>query len=835
MIDRSSPWFAALMVLAAFLGGAAAQDPPDDDDPEVLKDPVREKLKSLNDPGDPTKKKDRIKPDFEFYRGQIAPFDILPYIKEHHWNTLSLEMKANHFDYEGQVQTAAVKLAGMPHAVRFLRDARLQKGQNARISLQTMFPEYARVMNLELARPDAIRPEALWEVNLLKLEPHQMLVAVVGKDAPSYLVWGQKLQAFRHVNEGVDRLEADRNRYYRMVVTQSPDKPLLSPHSMTWTTLSHVIWDGQAPDNLSIAQQQALIDWIHWGGQLVIMGGAGSDLPFLQDSFLGPYLPADASAENATLTQEDLEGLATEFPGPPVERVLNFTEGSFRPGPDGEEMVPDEPTVELVQDRDKIVPVEKKPVFLEGLRPREGSEVIPLGENDPRPIAVERRVGRGRITIVAVRLHDPAFARWKGLDTFVRRVVLRRPEDLTSSSHDAPRAFLSGKQLSWVRYIARDLGSPVPTGNEAAPPNRSFTPRTNEIVVPTDPVAAWLDDAEVPRLARAVLSDASGISIPQHDFVLRVVLAYGIALVPLNYLICRYLLRRREWAWIAVPILALGFAFAVERAAAYDLGFDSACDEVDLLEIQGDYPRAHLSRFAALYSTGRVRFNIAFPNEPDALALPMNAGLGIRGQELEQSSWYSAPVAQLANFQVQPRSLSMFRAEQMIDLGGRIEFEEGEDGRRVRNRTDLELRDATFWDVAGGRRIRVGTIAPGESAPVPPFGKDGDEAEGEPGGWAKLGELYEELGKTIGNQPEDLGALRLVAWTPTQHPGESVGPQVDRIRGVTLVVAHLKYAPPPRPYGPPYELAWANATPTARPNPNPGGPGALPRRATPGR
>ena len=69
---------------------------------------------------------------------------------------------------------------------------------------------------------------------------------------------------------------------------------------------------------------------------------------------------------------------------------------------------------------------------------------------------------------------------------------------------------------------------------------------------------------------------------------------------------------------MVVPILALGFAVGVERAAAYDVGYDSSCDEIDLIETHGDLPaRAHLSRFASLYSTGRVRSStISYPERP---------------------------------------------------------------------------------------------------------------------------------------------------------------------------------------------------------------------------
>ena len=45
---------------------------------------------------------------------------------------------------------------------------------------------------------------------------------------------------------------------------------------------------------------------MHWGGQLIISGGAGQSFSLLHESFLGPYLPADATGENVPLTQDDL-------------------------------------------------------------------------------------------------------------------------------------------------------------------------------------------------------------------------------------------------------------------------------------------------------------------------------------------------------------------------------------------------------------------------------------------------------------------------------------------------------------------------------------------------
>ena len=45
------------------------------------------------------------------------------------------------------------------------------------------------------------------------------------------------------------------------------------------------------------------------------------------------------------------------------------------------------------------------------------------------------------------------------------------------------------------------------------------------------------------------------------------------------------------------------------------------------------------------------------------------AGRSLRGEDITSSSWQSQPVPALEGFQVQPRSLSLFRAEQMVNLG----------------------------------------------------------------------------------------------------------------------------------------------------------------------
>ena len=151
------------------------------------------------------------------------------------------------------------------------------------------------------------------------------------------------------------------------------------------------------------------------------------------------------------------------------------------------------------------------------------------------------------------------------------------------------------------------------------------------------------------------------------------------------------------------------------------MGYDTACDEIDVVEVFGDYPRAHLSRFASLYSTGRVKFTIAFPGDPLALALPLDTGRSLRGEDVTTSVWQSYPAPTLEAFAVQPRSLAMFRSEQMATLAGSITLERDEQTQRIVNASELELRDAVLIDVGDpgqSTETFVGTIAPGLTVEV---------------------------------------------------------------------------------------------------------------------
>lgn len=789
-----------------------------------LPDNTEERLKMLADPEGVKKKleKEKTRPPLEFFRSQVAPFDVLPYVKANHWFTLRLDMRANHDDYNGWLQSAPVDLLGMPQQIIHRRDARLVKEQQTRISMQLLLPTIPKELTFELVRPDAIRADDLWPASLKKLEPHQMLILVLTKDSNDVYNQWRKLHAVNP--SGVDRgdlMALERHRYYQLVLPSEPDKLFLSPHPLTWSPISHVIWDTMPPDRLNVGQQQAMLDWLYWGGQLIIVGGSAASYEVLRDGFLAPYLPAEPTGENALLKEEDLRPLSASYP-PPVPWA----------DPNDPQPVPNSQEEALGLARryrasEPVKPASNRPLFVAGLRPLQPDAVtIPLGEGSKHTLGVEARVGRGRILMLAINPTDPSLAAWPGIDTLIRRVILRRPEepktaepylDNMGSYHAAAVGVLGGPDLSWFRYLSRDVGSaaprPLPYGEKAEAaeiPAASDQPVTksddeNSLLRGRSslPVAEWVDSSRLPQLSQSLLKDASGITVPSSTFVLKVILAYLLALVPLNWVICRYLLGRREWAWVVVPALALAFAVGVERAAAYDIGYDLACDEIDLVEAFANCPRAHVSRFTSLYSTGRVRFTISYPDDNTALALPMISGSYLRGSESTTAIFRSSPVPALEGFQVQPRTLGMFRAEQLKYFPGSITLNSsGEGSRQIVNDTDMELRDAVVVDINGPKDRRetyLGTLAPRKTAELKAVA-DKIPVVGAPDG-PNPETVLKELREYYEPGPENSGEIRLVAWTEKPMPGQTIEPAPDRHRGYTVVVVHLRYGPPPSPDG----------------------------------
>ena len=183
-------------------------------------------------------------------------------------------------------------------------------------------------------------------------------------------------------------------------------------------------------------------------------------------------------------------------------------------------------------------------------------------------------------------------------------------------------------------------------------------------------VAAWNDFSPLADAARDSLREAAGIEIPKARFVVWVLILYLIVLVPVNWGVFAAI-GRVEWAWIAAPIIAVGGMAAVVKLAQLDIGFARSQSEIAILELHNGYPRGHLTRFTALYTSLSTTYDVN-PDERTTLILPFCADPNFTprlGQSIDTVTYHCEPTVQLTDFGVSSNSTSFLHSEEMFDLG----------------------------------------------------------------------------------------------------------------------------------------------------------------------
>lgn len=892
-------------------------------------------------------KKPKAKPKEDFERLRVA---MLPdkepssarerpqlLAKPGHWFALSETWVAHHADLVGELTSFVEEMnSPRPQPLEFFPariwprfPAVLPKGQPKRIETLLYVPprpldpssseDLALVASIRsaLCRRQQRTPLAATSTLVRMMQEHEQLLVVLagGSVSPSAYAYLDQLPSVY-----ASQIEGPRGtvlRNYHVVRPKIDRSVPLPAHSLAWTTISHVIWDGLDPALFFTPQQEALLDWLHWGGQLVISGPDSLDK--LRGSFLAPYLPGEADGA-VLLDEAAFAELNEHYSLPPP--VVNG---------------PPVPIKGEAVRRIRILPAQ--PMVGVALRPHRQAVAV----EGTGGLVWERRVGGGRTAVVRFPLTDPRIKAWKNLDGFVNCVLLRRPGrefrlsdlgtaevvwrpeffdrllrlDPWAARSYAASASTLAESLVWdprlnstVRFLARDLvaedGGEMPTAAERggragwyepSPPwnvapyffgggmrRRDGLPRlsSDELLAAQrladwhfggygwrpartmqerpGGVASWTEGSSLGRAADEVLVAAAGIEIPRAQFVWKAMAVYLVVLVPLNALVF-WLLGRLEWAWAAVPLIAVAAAVAVVRMAQLDIGFSRSRTEVALLELQGDYPRGHLTRFTALYSSLSTRYALAL--EPaHAVALPHEVRFrSTRGELLRpviDLVLQRDRAVTLQDVPVASNSTAIVRSEQFLPLGrdaagpGSLSLHQDAAGVwTVRNDTSLDLQEAGLFylpalqedRLAGWRgeeAVRVAylpRLASGAQATLtwvplrermpaaaPPAAEEAlalqaerpalwlaewnaspvlaparqEDARVRHGGLAR-GRLTALAVVVLRDLKLLPGDVRMIAWTDQPLAGLTIQPQASQNQTRTLIVAHLARGPLPPP------------------------------------
>ncbi|MEX2317307.1 MAG: hypothetical protein WD669_09160 [Pirellulales bacterium] len=811
------------LILFGGLRGCATEDPQEAAKrEEQAKKGEKEKDKQKQQQEDPKVSEPIVLPN--------EPVIFEQHVKPGHWASASQRMQARERDFFGHTRTAVydekktqLPIEETPFRLQSTRPAALAKGTTKFVDSTFFVPqsvpqgdEKTAMLTTEFdegglgfARP--------WTATLQLMLPHQYHFVVLAKEPDRYSLIKtlDSIQSPYKGEPGVPYMSFDPREsvHYRVSLLEPlrsvplPDSPLM------WTSIAYLLWDEVDPEPFTPEQERALVDWLHWGGQLIVNGPDSLDL--IRGSFLEPFMPATSGGPRE-IAASDLRTLSE-----------NWTISA--PRRTGVHLQPVTPWSGITLT----------------LTPTAGADKS-LWESTGGLLA-ERTVGRGRVVVSAMQLSERELANWgSGFQSLFNACILRRPPRVyrqvdidtaslvwdTTSDPSLKDRRLDARLNTALRFFTRDLGvetsyqwgqqgrdvpvQPTRRTRYSMGPAPAGMGQQTEYLPPSNPggIGAWNDFNDTARDARAALREAAGVDVPNRTFVVASLAAYLIVLVPINWLVF-HMLGRVEWAWIAAPLIALVGTYIVVQRAQLDIGFVRSQTEIGLLELQPDHRRAHLARFTALYTSLSTTYDLHF-DTTTALALPFPRAANdptLRGQGYTTIDFQrQAEGVRLSGLPVLSNSTNFVHSEQMFTLDGpiRIGRSAATGGSQIENLSQLRLRSAGIVRKQGGTQqgIWIGELGPGKSASIPDLNHFPSLADGaRPFDIERTAEAQLTTGPRLNLEPlmklaydpanADEGETRLVARVDEPLAGETVSPAASQLRSGTLVVAHLRYGPLP--------------------------------------
>jgi hypothetical protein len=759
------------------------------------------------------------KQDYDIANPDIQPSEPKAehrWVKPGHWTSASQLITSNFADFVGQSRVSILTSQNDPAPVdstqfslRSSRPVVLSKGRPKDIETTFLMPQAktATEMSTDLVERGFGAARYPLPALLTRMPAYQYHFVVLAKE-PNKYAFIKTLDSVKVPFDGESDADDTEATYHYLPELLKIDRSIPLPdNSLSWSSIAYLLWDNVDPQTFTPEQQRALVDWLNWGGQLIVDGPDSLDA--LKGSFLDPYLPATSGGSRAIVVA-DLADLNRAW-------KIGSPHGSREP--------------------------------LRAAKPWSGIklDLAPGGRemDSTSGLLVERPVGRGRVVASAVQLTERELVNWKGgFESLFNACLLRRPYreyrpgyfgnvTLLWADPNLKDHRLDARLTTSLRYLARDSGVDAnyhyvnaDDPNSGAVPQVVLdqnTPLHRTVAPPENPggIGAWNDFSDAANAARETLLDGAGVDVPGKSFIVVCLAIYLVALVPLNWLVF-HALGRVEWAWIAAPLIAVAATYIVIRQAQLDIGFVRAQTEVGVLELQPDYPRGHLTRYTALYTSLSTTYDFNFDElttvaAPFALSDDPNRLRGVTPTIVDYERYDKV---RLVGMFISSNTTNMVHSEQMLPLDGalRLGKSTAQNRTQIENHSQFSLRSVaivhrpTLEQQKKGHTtldgIWIGELRASESAPVA-FGPiivskekvafaDDRAAEDRLQSSTRL-DLDRMFRLALDAERLDPGETRLVARVDEVLPGETVSPAASQVRGGTLVVAHLEYGPLPKP------------------------------------
>ncbi|TWT54695.1 hypothetical protein Pla22_23460 [Rubripirellula amarantea] len=729
------------------------------------------------------KKKEAAKEDFSSRPPLPFPADAslgTNAIKPGHWTTASQTLQANKFDTRGDL-VSRVGLSGvsmrsgsdttLDTTVPNQRPVVMPKGQRRRFDYRLLPPLPTSVDQKRCylsSRFVSAGQGTFYEGGrqpFVMMRPEEYFFVILTSRPERFSKFKDSDWARPYRGEFDQQAETAN---YRIIIPDTNDVLPLAETMLDWTSTAVVFWDDLPAESLTPDQLTALRDWLHFGGRLIVNGADATDAvanTSLRDSL--PLVPTGNIELDPTAAAEVLSNWQVKT-DPSTQKQIAIMQGqSARVAVDG--------------------------------RVAEDAGVVPETGN----LIMRRKVGRGVVVQPRFDVTSDWIANWQSYDSFVNAVLIERPRRAYFQAESdgvvrqrypsLGRLDADAEMNTQLRLFSRDASL------RQARPSRGVSSNANiaSQVIPTESfvtragsgIGGWNDSSDVINLCRDVLRSESGIEIPKSDLVIKSLGIYLILLVPVNYLIFR-LMGRLEYAWLAVPVIAIGGAIWVARAARLDIGFARSQTELAVLELQPDYPRGHLSRVIAIYNSLSSSYDIDFKTV-DGAAMPMSADRVLDGERSGDDATFRTSYNEgpsLSGMAVGSNQVRLLRTEQMIDVGGGVFVKDD----KFVNDSSLDLLDVFVVekDVTGDVRVAVvGGCSPSQAKTLRFRDTDSLNVDSElPMQTSKI------IRQFASEETMTMGTMRMVGRASERLGGIEISPGANQQSSQTIVVAHLKHA-----------------------------------------
>ena len=236
-----------------------------------------------------------------------------------------------------------------------------------------------------------------------------------------------------------------------------------------------------------------------------------------------------------------------------------------------------------------------------------------------------------------------------------------------------------------------------------------------EAIVSLSPIGGpWSNGIQDGYAASQAISSIPGLRLPSVGQLLLFLFVYTLVIGPINFLVLRRL-RRRELAWVTIPVLVLLFSAITFFTGFRTRGGAAVLNEMSVAYGSVEAERVRTQSVAGLYSPRRGRYDLSLPY--DTTASPFTAGFGASGVVSNLSAIVRGGDLSLREIRADTGEVVAFlidahRPRPPLSATARLV----DDGRAVavtvRNDGETTLENAVV--VYGDRQLQLNDLPPGE-------------------------------------------------------------------------------------------------------------------------